>query len=128
MHHPETFPLKNSSNHKICHLKFSLNTFSDQITICEISFEFFDVKQIDTRAFKSKYFNSIRVFPFFYFIFLLKWNKQEIFNKRRHGKDQKQSPQPATLLKKRLCHWCFPVNFAKFLRTPFLAEHSSGCF
>ena len=27
---------------------------------------------------------------------------------------------PATLLKKRLWHWCFPVNFAKFLRTPFL--------
>ena len=26
---------------------------------------------------------------------------------------------PATLLKKRLWHWCFPVNFAKFLRTPF---------
>ena len=25
----------------------------------------------------------------------------------------------ATLLKKRLWHSCFPVNFAKFLRTPF---------
>ena len=25
----------------------------------------------------------------------------------------------ATLLKKRLRHWCFPVNFAKFLRTHF---------
>ena len=24
-----------------------------------------------------------------------------------------------TLLKKRLWHWCFTVNFAKFLRTPF---------
>ena len=31
---------------------------------------------------------------------------------------------PATLLKKRLWHKCFPVNFAKFLRTPFLIEHS----
>ena len=29
-----------------------------------------------------------------------------------------QAP-PATLLKKRLWHRCFPVNFAKFLRTPF---------
>ena len=29
----------------------------------------------------------------------------------------------ATLLKKRLWHRCFPVNFAKFLRTPFLTEH-----
>ena len=26
-------------------------------------------------------------------------------------------------LKKRLWHRCFPVNFAKFLRTPFLTEH-----
>ena len=31
--------------------------------------------------------------------------------------------RPATLLKKRLWHSCFPVNFAKFLRTPFLQEH-----
>ena len=30
---------------------------------------------------------------------------------------------PATLLKKRLWHRCFPVNFVKFLRTPFLTEH-----
>ena len=30
---------------------------------------------------------------------------------------------PATLFKKRLWHRCFPVNFAKFLRTPFFTEH-----
>ena len=30
------------------------------------------------------------------------------------------SLRPATLLKKRLWHLCFPVSFAKFLRTPFL--------
>ena len=30
---------------------------------------------------------------------------------------------PATLLKKRPWHWCFPVKFAKFLRTPFLTAH-----
>ena len=28
--------------------------------------------------------------------------------------------RPATLIKKKLWHKCFPVNFAKFLRTPFL--------
>ena len=28
--------------------------------------------------------------------------------------------RPATLLKKRLCQRCFPMNFMKFLRTPFL--------
>ena len=44
---------------------------------------------------------------------------------------QKQSPgvvllkrlRPATLLKKRLWHRCFPVNFTKILRIPFLTEH-----
>ena len=30
------------------------------------------------------------------------------------------SLRPATLLKKRLWHRCVPVNFAKFLRAPFL--------
>ena len=30
---------------------------------------------------------------------------------------------PANLSKKRLWHGRFPVNFAKFLRTPFLTEH-----
>ena len=32
--------------------------------------------------------------------------------------------RPATLLKKSLSHICFPVNFAKFLRTPFLQDTS----
>ena len=40
--------------------------------------------------------------------------------------------KPATLLKKRLWHRCFPVNFAKFLRTPFcsvkIQNNSGGCF
>ena len=31
--------------------------------------------------------------------------------------------RPATLLKRKLQHSCFPVNFAKFLRTPFFKEH-----
>ena len=30
---------------------------------------------------------------------------------------------PTTLLKKRLCHRCFPVNFTTFPRTPFFIEH-----
>ena len=29
----------------------------------------------------------------------------------------------ATLLKMRLWHRCFPVNFVKFLRTTFFTEH-----
>ena len=31
--------------------------------------------------------------------------------------------RPATLLKKRLWNRCFPVNFTKFLRTPFSQKH-----
>ena len=31
--------------------------------------------------------------------------------------------RPATLLKKRLWHRRFPVDFAKFLRTPFFTQH-----
>ena len=31
--------------------------------------------------------------------------------------------RPATLLEKRLQRRFFPVNFVKFLRTPFLIEH-----
>ena len=34
--------------------------------------------------------------------------------------------RPATLLKKRLWHRRFPVNFAKFLRAPFFIEHLWG--
>ena len=36
-------------------------------------------------------------------------------------------PQPATLLKMRLCHRCFPINFAKFLRTPFHRTPLNDC-
>ena len=42
----------------------------------------FDVRQIYARA-KKKHLNSIRVLPFFISIFLLKRNKQKIFNKRK---------------------------------------------
>ena len=31
--------------------------------------------------------------------------------------------RPTALLKKRLWHRCFTMNFGKFLRTPFLIEH-----
>ena len=34
--------------------------------------------------------------------------------------------RPAILLKNRLWHRCFPVNFAKFLKTPFFMETSGG--
>ena len=39
----------------------------------------------------------------------------------------KKRPQPATFIKKRLWHRCFPVNFAKFLRTLFGRTSGNGC-
>ena len=36
--------------------------------------------------------------------------------------------RPATLLKKRPRRRCFPVKFAKILRTPFLIEHLRWLF
>ena len=39
-----------------------------------------------------------------------------------------QAWRPTTLLKKRLWHKRFPVNFAKFLKTPFFKNTSGGCF
>ena len=36
---------------------------------------------------------------------------------------QKNTCTRVSLLKKRLWHSCFPVNFAKFLGAPFLTEH-----
>ena len=36
--------------------------------------------------------------------------------------------RPETLLKKRLWHKCFPVNFAKYLRTPFYRSPPGDCF
>ena len=40
-----------------------------------------------------------------------------------------QASRPATLIKTRLWHRCFPVNFAKFPRNFFLKKNTSdGCF
>ena len=36
--------------------------------------------------------------------------------------------RPATLLKKRPWHRCFPVNFVEFQRSPFLQNTFGGCF
>ena len=62
-------------------INFFLNRFSNLITICQISVELLCLFHQTNLYLKSRYFCSVRVFPF-YFIFLLKWNKKEIFNKR----------------------------------------------
>ena len=55
----------------------------------------------------------------------LQWLKREEFDKVHTKKSLLRSsrfPRPASLSNKRLWHRCFPVNFAKFLRTPFFSE------
>ena len=37
--------------------------------------------------------------------------------------NNKQTSKACNFIKKRLWQRCFPVNFVKFLRTPFLTEH-----
>ena len=37
---------------------------------------------------------------------------------------KKTEPEACNFIKKRLCHRCLPVNFAKFLGTPFLQNIS----
>ena len=63
--------------------------------------------------------------------------KKSISNKREnHANNEKGfmnhvtcwGLRPATLLKRRLWYRCFPVNFAKFLRTPLLTEHPLWLF
>ena len=53
----------------------------------------------------------------------IKIHLSQVCNIQRHEADSEQNSilglRPATLLKKRLWHRCFPVNFAKFLRTTF---------
>ena len=79
-----TIAYRNSSNHESFNIKPSLNTFSNQITICQI-WNF-------TRLSSSKsiletwIFEYVTVFPFL-FHFLLKWNKYEIFNIRIQERD-----------------------------------------
>ena len=45
--------------------------------------------------------------------------------KNKNKKTIKKFECPTTLLKKRLWQRCFPVNFAKFLRTLFFIEPAS---
>ena len=69
----EPFPTKISLDDESSNIKFSLSTFSDQITIYQNPFKIYHVKQIiHLLAQKSTYLNSIWVFPFFNLIFLLK--------------------------------------------------------
>ena len=50
---------------------------------------------------------------------------KKVFLETSQNSQENTYNKVAPLLKKRLWHRCFPVNFGKFLRTPFL-ENTSG--
>ena len=60
------------------------------------------------------------------FVFM-SWQKQppKVFFEKMCSQENTCATIPFSikLSKKRFWHRCFPVNFAKFLRTPFLTEH-----
>ena len=47
---------------------------------------------------------------------------KKVFLEISQNSQENTCAMPATLLKNRLWHSCFPMNFVKFLRTPFLIE------
>ena len=51
--------------------------------------------------------------------------EHDIISRSSHQRCSIGKGRPATLLKKRLWHRCFPVNFVKFLRIRFL-QNTSG--
>ena len=56
-------------------------------------------------------------------IFLTKKSSKLFMHRSSHQRCSMEKGRPATLLKRRLWYRCFPVNFVKFLRTPFFREH-----
>ena len=56
------------------------------------------------------------------------WIRSQLSLSYFRSRSNEYKLRSATSLKKRLWHGCFPVNFVKFLRTPFLQNTSGGCF
>ena len=76
-----------------------------------IAIAIFFRQKISTVSLWGKYDVFVRDFPYQFF--------QAVARKC----SVKKGLRPATLLKKRLWHRCFLVNFAKFIRTYFLTEY-----
>ena len=92
-------------------------------------------------SFDSEFILAFDIQPFKVAFFFLNANFSKYFRAewvKKHSREMSffsvntndslsRSSRP-TLLKKRLCRRYFPVNFTKFLRTPFLQNTSSGLF
>ena len=92
-------------------------------------------------SFDSEFILAFDIQPFKVAFFFLNANFSKYFRAewvKKHSREMSffsvntndslsRSSRP-TLLKKRLCRRYFPVNFTKFLRTPFLQNTSSSFF
>ena len=116
----------------------------DKIFVCFISLWKIILHDINSLSFKKEYilirFSTWRTAPWTCSQKInVNWQKQppEAFVLKNFAKftgkhlwqslcfNKVAGLRPATLFKKRPWHRCFPVNFAKFLRTPFL-QNTSG--
>ena len=80
VYHQESFSKRDCSNHENCNIKFPLNTFSNQITICQISFEIYTSFTSNSSS-KQIQFGCL---PFLFSFFSWKTiNKQGIIDKIR---------------------------------------------
>ena len=84
--------------------------------IQELELEIKELKKVRNRSSHRRF--SVKK------VFLEIWqNSQENTCARVSFFNKVAGLRPATLLKKRLWHRSFPVNYAKFLKIPFFIEH-----
>ena len=81
-----------------------------------LRFNLYVVLQLATRSNRSQMFFKIGVLKSF-----SKFIGKSLYQSLSF--DKLVGLRPATLLKKRLWDRCFPVNFAKMFRAPFVSEH-----
>ena len=106
------------------------HTFSNKTNISSILWAYLCGMETVHNIFISMIFHKLRQYSC---LPRIRSSRQEVFCKKGIFKNFANSQEntcvrvhslrPATLLKRRLWHSCFPANFAKFLRTPFLVEH-----
>ena len=107
----------------ICYFWEALNSFKFKYFVLLRKLQMKLPSELSFNAFRSLAM-EFRTFNLLIPRRLVRSSRQEVFYKN----GVQLNKRPATLLKKSLWHRCFPVNFAKFLRTLFLQKTSGGCF
>ena len=107
--------------------KLAGDIFPFELLLLSISFMYLKTMSVETNSnFKLKEFLNLSLI-----ILILGWLLNYINNFKGHYPIcifLLAGFRIATSLKKRLWYRCFPVNFAKFLRTPLFNNTSGGCF